>query len=98
MARTLVKVVLADVIMSFGLILVLEDLGWRSAYAATKGFSPSYSYSVFTHVFSLTRQQLILASPLTLDWIQLFVAGLIVLNLWYLVRFAKRGKPESIGA
>ena len=98
MARNLAKVVLADVIMAVGLALVLEDLGWRSAYAAAKGFSPSYSYSVFSQVFSLTRQELDLASPLTLDWIQLFVVGLVVLNLWYLVRVAKRGKSKSIGA
>ena len=98
MTRTLVKVILADIIMAVGLVLALEDLGWRSAYAAAKGFSPSYSYSVFSQVFSLRRQELDLASPLTLDWVQLLSVALIVLNSWYLIRVGRRGRSGSLGA
>ncbi len=95
MVRTGVKVILADAVLLVAGYFVLLDLQWRSAYAASEGLAPSYSYSPFTKFFTLSGRSLPLVSPPTLDWVQVSAALLVVLNVWYLYRIlTRRGKGE----
>ena len=80
-------VAVADVLLVVSLVYVLGDLQWRAAYAAsahghTTGYVPSFSYSLFTRVFTMTGNGATLASPLTLDWVQVLGVALIALNGW----------------
>jgi hypothetical protein len=91
MIREGLKVFLADVILLFALYSVFVDLQWRTGYAASLhtacpqfcSYSPSFSYSLVTQFFTLAGNGVRLISPPTLDWVQLIVFVLVVLNVWY---------------
>ncbi len=89
MVRTFAKVLAADAVLLAAEYFALQDLGFRSAYAASKGFTPSYSYSIFTQFFTMLGRGLTLESPPTLDWVQLLFALLVALNLQYLYRITR---------
>ncbi|MDG6985248.1 MAG: hypothetical protein JRM73_00690 [Nitrososphaerota archaeon] len=83
------QVLIADALLLALLFFVESDLQGRVAYAETvhghtSGYIPSFSYSLFTQVFTMTGSGVSLSSPPTLDWIQVLGAVLIVLNCWYL--------------
>ncbi len=86
MVRTSVKVVLLDVVLLLSLYFVLQDLAWRTSYAAYRGFSPSFSYSVLTRFLMMTDQTGTLVSPDTLDWIQVLVVVFAAVNLWFIYK------------
>jgi hypothetical protein len=83
MVRTLIKAILADAVLVFALCLVLLDLQWKVDYAASNGMqNPSFSYSILTRGFSMfdPRVNMTLASPPTLDLVQVLLVVLVVLN------------------
>ena len=96
MDRTVVKVTIADAILLAGVYLVLINRGWKkqcaigNAVDCTARSSPHFSYSVFTIYFSMVSPPstaspsgMLLQSPPSLDWVQVFVAALVVINAWY---------------
>jgi hypothetical protein len=89
-------VLAADAALLVALFYVVEDWTWRVAYAEsphghTEGYAVSFSYSLFTQIFTMSANGARLASPPTLDWTQVLVAALVVVNAWYLYsRFSKR--------
>jgi hypothetical protein len=103
MARTLYLVILADVLLLVALLLVEQDLAWRSAYASSLHgacpqqcrYSPSMSYSFLAQFFTMGGNGVSLTSPATLDWVQLLTYVLVIVNGWYLygVLRARRGPP-----
>ena len=104
MARTALKVLLADIVLVAAVYSVIRDLGWRASYAASphasaiNGYSSSISYSILTQFFTMSGSGVRLTSPPTLDWVQLIAAALVVLNQWYaytiLARRRARPLPE----
>jgi hypothetical protein len=95
MVRTSLKVLAVDAVLLICVYFVLQDLQWRSGYASQEGFIPSTIYSVLTRSFAMTGRGFALQSPLTLDWIQVLVVALVVLNAWYFGRLFgpnRRGK------
>lgn len=99
MVRTSVKVVLLDLVLLLSAYFVLQDLAWRTSYAAYRGFSPSFSYSVLTQFLTMTDQNDILVSPPTLDWIQLLVVVFAAANIWFIYKSmrAKGPKAHAVG-
>ncbi len=95
MVRTGLKVGLADAVLLSAFYFVIQDLQWRSAYASSNGFTPSNSYSLLTRFFSIARGGLALASPPTLDWVQVIVATLLVLNAWFFIRMFRLRSARS---
>lgn len=85
------KVVALDVLFLTALYFVLQDLAWRTSYAATPhdacgGFctyTPTFSYGFLTRFFTMTGNNTSLVSPPTLDWVQLLVVALVALNAWF---------------
>jgi hypothetical protein len=77
------KLAVADAFLLIAGYYVLQDLSWRSAYAVSRGFTPTSAYSLLTRMFSLTGQGSGLQSPPTLDWVQVVVALLIIANVSY---------------
>ncbi len=96
MARTWVKVLIADAAILGAEFLILQDLQWRATYASSKlGFAPSYMYSVLTHIFTMGKSTGFLESPPTLDWVQFLVVVLLALNVWYAYR-SLVSKPKRV--
>ncbi len=97
MFRDDLKVASADIVLLFGLYSVLQDLQWRIGYAASLhsacprfcSYSPSFSYSLLTQFFTLAGNGVRLTSPPTLEWVQLIVYVLVVLNAWYAYKALK---------
>ena len=92
MVRTAFKVLIADAILLIAEFYVIQDLGWRTAYAASLhgacfpracSYSPSFSYSLLIRFFTMSGNRVSLTSPPTLDWVQLLAYILIVINAWF---------------
>jgi hypothetical protein len=102
MVRTVVKAVLADAVLLFALYLVLLDLQWKVDYATSNGMhNPSFSYSILTRGFSMfdPRVNMTLASPPTLDLVQVLLVVLVVLNAALVWQSRKpKHAEDSMGA
>lgn len=95
-----VVVLAIDIILAATLVYVVGDQQWRVAYAEssharTTGYATSFSYSVFTQVFTMAGKGISLASPLTLDWVQVLAVVLFAVNAWfaYVTLAGRRRKP-----
>ena len=88
--KTYLKVLGFDVLLLVALYFVIGDLLWRAAKAGSPhghtatGYAVSYTYSLFTQIFTMSGGGTTLASPLTLDWVQVIGALLVVVNVWFL--------------
>lgn len=92
MVRLAYKVAFADFFLLVALASVLQDLAWRAYYAGTphasvpSGYSAASSYSLLTRVFTMSGGSVSLASPVTLDWVQVLVLALVLVNGWFAFR------------
>lgn len=88
MKRVVLEVILADVALILAEYFVVQDLQWRTAYAATphasaiNGYVPSFSYGILTQFFTMAGSGISLTSPATLDWVQVIAVALVALNAW----------------
>jgi len=92
MVRTIFKVLIADAILLIAEFYIIQDLEWRTAYAASLhgacsprlcSYSPSFSYNFLVRFFTMAGNGVSLTSPPTLDWAQLLAYILIVINVWF---------------
>jgi hypothetical protein len=89
MVRTVFKVLAADTVLLITLYYVIQDLQWRTSFAASPhasalhGYSPSFGYNLFTRIFTMSGGGLPLTSPPTLDWVQVLALVLVAINAWY---------------
>jgi len=91
MVRTVFKVIVADAILLITEFYVIQDLEWRTAYAASLheacakacSYSPSFSYNLLVRFFTMSGNGVSLTSPPTLDWVQLLGYVLIAINVWF---------------
>ena len=89
--KTVLKVILVDAVLLAGLYSVFSDLDWRTSYGSSVhdacggpcSYSASFSHSVLTQFFTLSGNGVTLTSPPTLDWVQLLVLALVLINAWY---------------
>ena len=104
MVREWLKVALADIVLLFALYSVLQDLQWRTGYAASLhsacsrycSYSPSFSYGFLTQFFTLAGNGVRLTSPPTLDWVQGLAYVLVALNAWYVYKTLRSHKVKTI--
>jgi hypothetical protein len=92
------KVLLVDVVLLVFAYYVQEDLDWRSSYAAFRGYSPTTHYSLLIRTFQMVGGGVPLQSPPTLDWIQVVILILIVVNVSYLygvLRNHSKARPPT---
>ena len=99
MVRAAAKVLLADAVLLGAEFLILQDLQWRVTYASSVlRYTPSYTYSVLTQFFAMGGSTTPLRSPPTLDWVQLLVVVLVILNLTYAYRSLRRRSLSASSA
>ncbi len=102
MLRTALKVFAADIVLIVAEVYVVQDLQWRSTYAASLhnacgglcSYTPSFSYSILTQFFTLTGNSAQLTSPPTLDWVQAVASALLLLNAWFAYRILKERRSR----
>jgi len=104
MVRTVFKVLVVDAILLIAEFYVIQDLQWRTAYAASLHgacaafcrYSPSFSYSFLVRFFTMSGNGASLTSPPTLDWVQLLAYVLFAVNVWFAYTvIAKRRSPKA---
>lgn len=104
MVRRAIEVAVADALLLIGTYLVVLNRQWKvncvlgMANDCTPRSSPHFSYSVFTVYFSLNSSltpHVLLASPPSLDWVQVFVAALVILNVWYSLTLLRDGRKKA---
>lgn len=101
--RTALKVIAADVVLLVAMFYVVQDLQWRSDFAASArnvcggpcSYTPSLSYNVLTQFFTMTGNSVQLASPPTLDWVQAIAYVLVVLNAWLAYTVLKNRRSRT---
>jgi hypothetical protein len=99
MFKTALKVIGVDIVLLAAEFYVMQDLQWRSSYAAgTLRYSSSFSYSVLTQFFTMTSNTLRLTSPPTLDWVQTLAYAFVVVNIWfaYVAVKSRRSRPPKV--
>lgn len=89
------KVALFDVLVLVFAYYVVQDLNWRSSYAVSRGYEATTSYSLLTRIFEMVGKGTVLQSPLTLDWVQVAVALLIIVNLSFAIGALRGSRGES---
>src|SRR5271157_1470125 len=99
MDRSIITVLFADLILAAAIVFVIQDVQMRTD-CALDGCTPiarssaGFAYSVLTKTFSFVANGNTLTSPLTLDWVQVLVLALVIVNVWYGYRaLARRGRP-----
>ena len=96
------KVLAVDAFLLVALFYVVQDLHWRSDYAAAVvsrcagacSYAPSFSYGFLTQVFTMAGNSVQLASPTTLDWTQALVYVLVLLNAWLVYTYWASRRPS----
>jgi hypothetical protein len=105
MVKLVYKVLFVDIVLVVALYFVLQDLQWRTSYAASPHdacgglctYAPSFGYGIFTRVFTMSGNGVGLASPLMVDWVQILAVLLALVNGWYLYVVLRARKPQSLG-
>ena len=97
MMRRALPVVFFDLLALGILYFVLQDLASRESYIQSEQFTSTTAYSLFTRFFTIQggTLQVSLASPPALDWVQVVIASLIVVNGLYLFLFLRRSFNRS---
>lgn len=85
MKQGLWKVLIFDAVLLVYVYFVQEDLAWRSEYAVSRGATVTTSFFPLTRTFQMVRGGVQLTSPPTLDWLQVVVGLLILVNVVFLL-------------
>jgi hypothetical protein len=104
MRWTVVKLVLVDLVLVAALVLVAMDQQWRSSYGASHhndGYPGEYmvsvSYGLLTRVFTMSGTTTTLVSPASLDWLQVIVLFLVLVNGIYIYEVRKKRAEAGKG-
>ena len=101
MRKLTIEVIVANAVLLILTYFVYTDEQWRIGCALGQGLNcsirsaPSYAYSLLARFFSMSNGTMLLTSPPILDWIQLFVVVLAVVDVWYLLQTRAGGRPQS---
>lgn len=90
MIRRAAVLAVFDLLAFVFLYFVLQDLAWRTSYAESEHLISSTTYSLFIRTFSITGTTIPLVSPPALDWVQVAVASLIVVNGLFVIAMLRR--------
>jgi hypothetical protein len=93
--RRLVEALLINAVLILALLWVTGEQSARASYAVQRGLTFSVTRSLFTYVTTLSSSSGQLSSPPTLDWIQVIVFALFLIDLYYVYgAVRRRGKPD----
>ena len=91
----LIEVVIFDALVLLFAYEVELDVAWRNAYANDKIGTASTSYGFLTRALQIVRPDgQVLRSPPTLDWVQVSLALLIIVNLVVIYEQLRPGEEE----
>ncbi len=83
-ASSLIQLVLANAVLISLVSLVRQDQLTRLDYWKSIGFTPGAIYSVFSLRYPAVNRGVAIPGLPTLDWVQLFLGVLVVIDVYYL--------------
>jgi len=83
------KMIIPNVVILAALWTVLQDDAGRLVYFRTLGFTPSTAYYPFFYITSAVDGSTRIQGLLTLDWVQVLAALLILIDLALLIGFLR---------
>lgn len=84
------EIIAINLVLLLGLYFVTADVASRTAYAAREGSSYFFSQSLLVETSTLQGARGTLQSPLTLAWLQLLLAVLVVVDVLYVYGWVER--------
>ena len=89
-----VAVAAFDALVLLLLYLVFQDLSWRASYVRREGLNLHTSFLPLIRLPTITGNvQTPLASPPVLDWAQVLILVLVVVNVLYLLSVVRKRSP-----
>lgn len=85
----LAEIAISNVVLLAAIAAVLQDQAGRLAYFRSLGFIPSTTYYPFFYITSAVNGSTRIQGLLTLDWVQVLGAALIILDLGFAVSFMR---------
>lgn len=87
-----------NIVLLLGIYFVLGDVATRTAYAAGKGMSYTFAQLFLVETSTLQGSSGGLQSPLTLDWVQLLLVVLVVVDVLYFYGWLERRRATPKAA
>ena len=94
-AALLARIIVPNAVILAMIWAVLQDDAGRLAYFRTLGFTPSTHYYPFFYVTSAVDGSTYIAGQLTLDWIQVLVVALLIIDLALLLPVLRGHAPAG---
>lgn len=82
-AGRILEILVVNLVLLLALYFVTGDVASRAAYAAREGLSYFFTQSVLVETSSLQGHGTTLQSPLTLSWLQIIAALLVIIDAVY---------------
>ncbi|MDG6902690.1 MAG: hypothetical protein JRM80_12135 [Nitrososphaerota archaeon] len=89
------EIIAINAILLLGLYFVSVDVAARSAYAAREGMSYTFSQSFLVETSSLQGPRGNLQSPLSLSWLQVLLAVLVIIDVLYVYGWVQRKRVAT---
>jgi len=89
-AGRILEILVVNLVLLLALYFVMADVSSRAAYAAREGLSYFFTQSILVETSSLQGHATTLQSPVTLDWLQIIVALLVVIDAVYVYDWVQR--------
>lgn len=96
--RGAIEVAAINVVLLLLLYFVTADQAERTAYAAREGLAFLFSKSILVQTSVLQGSRGALQSPLTLDWVQLLVGALVVVDVLFAYEWSGRRRKARSAA
>ncbi len=97
MVSNLTKAAVLDALLIAAAYFVFGDQVWRASFASSEHFVATVTYLPFIQFFSMSGWTIPLESPPTLDWLQVFLAIIVVSNLYYAWRVLSSRRDRGAG-
>jgi len=103
-AKTAIEVLIVDALLLILTYFIYTDEQWRFHCALGQEAeclvrsSPSYAYSLLTQFFSMRGETMLLTTPPIVDWTQVVVLVLVVVNVAFLLQIYGKTSPNWIAA
>jgi hypothetical protein len=95
-AARLAELVLSNAVILAMLWAVLQDDSGRLAYFRSLGFTTSTQYYPFFYATSAVNGTTHIGGLLTLDWVQILVAALIIIDGLFLVGLLRKQRQAPV--
>ena len=76
--------------------LVAGDQAWRLSYWHSLGFTPNTTYYPFFLITSATKGSDTIPGQLTIDWLQVLVVVLVIVDLFVLIGYIRRKRATPV--